>query len=136
MPTTNERKVGCGGRLRKSPIRNRYYRRARLSERKFRDLVRCLALDISATDTARLTGVSVRSTNTVFLKIRKRIAEYEERHSVFNSLPDGNMGLAEASNLVAQSHCNNNSSMLFGIQAAGTLNTSSKGVDPFYPLTI
>ena len=50
--------------------KNRYYRRARLSERKFRELVRCLALDMSASDTARLTGISIRSANTIFLKVR------------------------------------------------------------------
>jgi hypothetical protein len=119
MPTTIECEAGRGARLNKAPIRNRYYRRARLSERKFRDLLRCFSIDMSATDTARLTSVSVRSTNTVYLKIRQRIAEYAERDSIFNYLPDSNMGLSEAGNLVAQSHCNKNSSMLFGIQPAG-----------------
>ena len=119
MPTTIECEAGRGARLNKAPIRNRYYRRARLSERKFRDLLRCFSIDMFATDTARLTSVSVRSTNTVYLKVRQRIAEYAERDSIFNYLPDSNMGLSEAGNLVAQSHCNKNSSMLFGIQPAG-----------------
>ena len=119
MPTTIECEAGRGARLNKAPIRNRYYRRARLSERKFRDLLRCFSIDMFATDTERLTSVSVRSTNTVYLKVRQRIAEYAERHSIFNYLPDSNMGLSEAGNLVAQSHCNKNSSMLFGIQPAG-----------------
>lgn len=54
--------------------KNRYYHRARLSERKFREVVRCLAMDLSATETAGLTRVSVRSANTIFLKIRQRMA--------------------------------------------------------------
>ena len=68
--------------------RNRYYRRARLSERKFREVVRCLALDMSASDTARLTGISIRSANTIFLKIRQRMAQECERRSIFNIMPD------------------------------------------------
>ena len=50
--------------------RNRYYRRARLSERKFRDIVRCFATDLNASDTARLTGITTRSVNPIFLKLR------------------------------------------------------------------
>jgi len=55
---------------------NRYYRRSRLSERKFRDIVRCFAVDITATDTANLTGISVRSVNSIFIKLRQRVAEH------------------------------------------------------------
>lgn len=69
-------------------IRNRYYRRARLGERKFREVARCLALDMSVSDTSRLTGVSIRSVNTIFLKIRLRMAQEIERYSIFNFLPD------------------------------------------------
>lgn len=35
----------------------------------------CFALDFTATSTAELIGISVRSVNTIYLKIRKRIAE-------------------------------------------------------------
>ena len=55
--------------------KNRYYRRSRISEAKFRQLIRCFAMDFTATDTAELTGISLRSTNTIFLKIRHRIAQ-------------------------------------------------------------
>jgi transposase len=58
--------------------KNRYYRRSRINEAKFRQLVRCFALDFTASSTAELIGISVRSTNTIFLKIRHRIAEYCE----------------------------------------------------------
>ena len=56
-------------------LKNRYYIRSRLSEAKFRQLVRCFALDFTATSTAELIGISVRSVNTIYLKIRKRLAE-------------------------------------------------------------
>jgi len=64
-------------------IKNRYYYRSKISERKFRQLVRYFSLDFTASDTARLTGISVRSVNAIFLKIRQRLAQYCEKHSPF-----------------------------------------------------
>jgi transposase-like protein len=55
--------------------KNRYYCRSRISEAKFRQLVRCFALDFTATSTAKLIGISVRSVNSIYLKIRLRMAE-------------------------------------------------------------
>ena len=49
--------------------KNRYYRRSRISEAKFRQLVRCFAMDLTATVTAEMTGISLRSVNTIYLKI-------------------------------------------------------------------
>jgi transposase len=61
--------------------KNRYYRRSRISEAKFRQLVRCFALDFTATSTAELIGISVRSVNSIYLKIRRRLAEACEQSS-------------------------------------------------------
>ena len=58
--------------------KNRYYRYARISEDKFRQFIRCYALDLSARETAALTGLSVRSVNTIYLKVRRRIAAHCE----------------------------------------------------------
>lgn len=52
---------------------NRYHNRAKISEAKFRLLLRCFAMDFTASDTARLSGLSVRSVNDLFLKLRRRI---------------------------------------------------------------
>ena len=60
---------------------NRYYRRSRISEPKFRLLVQHFALDLSAVQAAPLTGLSHRSAITIFGKIRRRIAEECERQS-------------------------------------------------------
>ena len=96
--------------------RNRYYRRSRLSERKFREVVRCLAVDMSASDTARLTGISIRSANTIFLKIRMRMAQETERHSMFNSLPDNTCSaLPAAMSAQGSPRCNGPKPLLFGI---------------------
>ena len=59
-------------------VKNRYYSCSKITEAKFRRLIRCFALDLTASNTAELTGISVRSTNSIFLKIRHRIAEHCE----------------------------------------------------------
>jgi transposase-like protein len=64
---------------------NRYYRHAHISERKFRQPARFFALDFSAADTARLTGLTRKSVTVIFLKIRNRIAEECERASPLSS---------------------------------------------------
>jgi transposase-like protein len=64
--------------------RNRYYARSRISERKFRQLLRYFAMDFSATDVAQLTGIRRKAVTVIFLKIRRRIAEEGERVSPFS----------------------------------------------------
>jgi len=61
--------------------KNRYYRRSRISEKVFRRLIRVFAMDLTATDAAKLTGLSVRSVNSIYLKLRQRIAEHCETQS-------------------------------------------------------
>ena len=63
--------------------RNRYYKAAKISEAKFRQIIRCFSEDLTASSTARMTGVSVRSVNDLFLKIRKRLVEISEAQSPF-----------------------------------------------------
>ena len=63
---------------------NRYYRRSKIPERKFRQLVRHFALDLTASHAAQLTGLSRRSVTPIFLRIRERIAEECERASPFS----------------------------------------------------
>jgi transposase-like protein len=72
---------------------NRYYRRSRFAEAKFRLLVRHFALDLTASDTAQLTGLSHRATITIFGKIRQRIADECERQSPFK---DGDVEVDES----------------------------------------
>ena len=55
------------------PPVNRYYKYSKLSELKFRYLLRLFALDLTASDAARLTGLSVRSVNDVYLGLRRRL---------------------------------------------------------------
>ena len=64
---------------------NRYYKRSRISEWKFRQLARLFSLDLSASDTARLTGLTTKTVNTIYLKIRRCIAQACEAESPFTS---------------------------------------------------
>lgn len=61
--------------------KNRYFRRSKLSEAKVRQILRYFAMDLTATDCAELSGVSVRSINTIYLRLRTRMAEQCEKVS-------------------------------------------------------
>jgi len=63
---------------------NRYYRCSKISERKFLRALRHFALDLTASRTAQLTGLTRKSVTMIFLKIRERIAEECERDSPFS----------------------------------------------------
>ena len=52
---------------------NRYYKCSKISEVKFCYLLRLFALDLTASDAARLTGLSVRSVNEVYLRLRHHL---------------------------------------------------------------
>ncbi|MGB3392546.1 MAG: IS1595 family transposase, partial [Stenotrophomonas sp.] len=62
-------------------VKNRYYSRSRIAESTFRHVLRYFTLDLSASDTARLTSISLRSINDIYIKLRWRLAEECERHS-------------------------------------------------------
>ena len=61
--------------------KNRYYSRSKISEAKFRQLIRYFAMDLTATDSAELTGLSVRSVNSIYQRIRRRLAQQCEQVS-------------------------------------------------------
>ena len=52
--------------------KNRYYSRSKITEAKFRQIIRFFAMDFTASDTAKLTDISVRSINTIYIKLRKK----------------------------------------------------------------
>jgi transposase-like protein len=64
---------------------NKYYKRSRVSEWKFRLLVRYFTLDLSATEVARLTGLTRKTVTVIFLKIRRRISQECARTSPFTT---------------------------------------------------
>lgn len=62
-------------------VKNRYYCRSRIRGAKFRQLICCFALDFMATSAAQLTNISTRSVNSIYLKVRDRIAQSCELES-------------------------------------------------------
>ena len=54
--------------------KNRYIKRSHISERKFREILKCFCLDLTAQSTAKLTRVSRNSINAFFNRLRARIA--------------------------------------------------------------
>jgi hypothetical protein len=64
-------------------MKNRYANRSRISEAKFRQLVRLFALDLQATQIAILTGLNRKTINRYLRGIRQCIAEYCEAQSPF-----------------------------------------------------
>lgn len=66
------------------PRKNPYQKFGKINERKFREILRYFALDLTASDTARLTGISLRSINSIFIKIRHRLAEECEKQTPFS----------------------------------------------------
>ena len=63
---------------------NRYYRRSRIAEKKFREIIKYYALDLTANKTAELTGLTHKTVNQIYLKIRQRLAEDSQRQSPFS----------------------------------------------------
>ena len=62
---------------------NRYYRRSRIAEKKFREIIKYFSLDLTANKTAELTGLTHKTVNQIYLKIRQRLAEESQRQSPF-----------------------------------------------------
>lgn len=56
--------------------KNRYFRYSKIGEAKFRQILRYFAMDLTATDCAELSAVSVRSINSIYLRVRRRLAEH------------------------------------------------------------
>ncbi len=61
-------------------IENRYYKSSKINESKFRQIIRYFSFDFSASDATRLTGISTRSINMIYIKLRYRLAIECEKH--------------------------------------------------------
>lgn len=57
-------------------MKNRYVNRAKISEAKFRDLVRFFALDLTAIQIAEITGLNRNTVNRYLTEIRNKICRY------------------------------------------------------------
>lgn len=62
----------------------RYYRRSGISEKKFREIIKYFALDLTANRTAQLTGLTHKSSDQIHLKTRLRLTQDCRRESLFS----------------------------------------------------
>ena len=65
-------------------ISNKYFKRSRISESKFRQLLRLFCLDIDAQTIAKITGLNRNTVNHYLRLIRKRSVELCDRSSPFS----------------------------------------------------
>jgi len=62
-------------------VKNKYYKHSKLDEQRFRQILELFAMDLTAVQVANQTGVNVRSVNSIFLKLRDRIAQWSESNA-------------------------------------------------------
>jgi hypothetical protein len=56
-------------------MKNKYIHHAHISEQKTRQLIKCFALDLTATQTGEMTGLNLNTVDRIFSKLRARILE-------------------------------------------------------------
>jgi len=98
-------------------VKNRYYKHSKLDEIRFQKILELFSQDITAVECAKQTGVNVRSVNSIYLKLRDRIAQWCESNA------SGTPGL----------HASRNSSTEpTDVQVSAYLNSASDGVIGIY----
>ena len=63
--------------------KNRYFVRSRISEAKFREIIRFFCADLTAEQISSLSGISRNSVNKILKNLRIRISEFCEKESLF-----------------------------------------------------
>jgi transposase len=71
-----------------------YYKRARISEEKFSELLICFAKDLSATETALITGLTRKTVTSIFLRFRQRIVKENDLALALTGLGRNQDGLS------------------------------------------
>lgn len=69
-------------------MNNKYVNRSKISEAKFRELIRYFSVDLTAIQIAELTGLNRNTVNRYLTEIRKKITRYSELSA---PLPDTNV---------------------------------------------
>lgn len=62
-------------------MNNKYVNRSKISEKKFREIVRFFSLDLTAIQIAELTGLNRNTINRYLTEIRRKIAHFSESTS-------------------------------------------------------
>lgn len=69
-------------------MNNKYVNRSKISEKKFRELVRFFCLDLTAIQIAELTGLNRNTVNRYLTEIRRKIARFSESTSPLTNVPE------------------------------------------------
>ena len=64
-------------------MKNKYYHRSRISEKKFREIIKYFSADLTAEKTSFITGISRNSCNKIYQKIREKLFEESKKESNF-----------------------------------------------------
>jgi predicted DNA-binding protein (UPF0251 family) len=62
-------------------VKNEYVNRSKISEKKFRELLRFFAFDLDASQIAHIMGLNRNTVNRYLKEIRRKIAEYCKQSS-------------------------------------------------------
>lgn len=62
-------------------MKNRYYRRSRITEGKFRKILYCFAEDMNTYLTAKMSGVSRQTISAIFQKLRMRTIDWTDNQA-------------------------------------------------------
>ena len=65
-------------------MKNRYFIRSRISEKKFREIIKLFSGDLTAQQIAYFSGISRNCINRILKKLRIRIARFREKESIFS----------------------------------------------------
>ena len=79
------------------PMKNKYIIRSRISQKKFREILKYFAEDIEATKIANLTGISRISINKILKNIRILMSQECENISKFSGEISSSQARLEAS---------------------------------------
>ena len=79
------------------PMKNKYIIRSRISQKKFREILKYFAEDIEATKIANFTGISRISINKILKSIRVLISQECENISKFSGEISSSQARLEAS---------------------------------------
>ena len=79
------------------PMKNKYIYRSRISQKKFREILKYFAEDIEATKIANLTGISRISINKILKNIRILMSQECEKISKFSGEISSSQARLEAS---------------------------------------
>jgi len=68
--------------------KNKYYNRPRISEAKFREVIKHYSIDLNASQIAKLTNLNLNKINKILYMLRQRIFELSQLQSIQSTRTD------------------------------------------------